>query len=373
MRKEEVSQPELGWRETAKKATSICTTWIFYSAFFTVLFSVLVIELITLGPRFTSSLFAAWILAVLTGGLTTAWTHRGKKEKSERQSRWEFSERQKTIIRRSAIVVVILGVAASAAVPFILIEIKEDSNSGKAEAAKRRFAVVSYLGNGPEFEIEAFNQTLAELEESYQSLKDNWTISPDAEKIRIWLYRDIRDYHTMTGQEQSAGHLWCSEEYGPVIALPLEDAPSTSTNDAVSQTPKHEMVHALMCQSTGWEDFRSIPAWFHEGMAMRYHTEGFRRFWVRGIFRAKTWWKRSQFISPEDFCYEHPSRLDEQQQSLLYTSAFEFIRFLESENEIDALNGIVDDVRVGTDFDDSMERRLGGTCRELYSNWKEHI
>ena len=370
--KEEVSQPVMGWRETVKKSTSICTTWIFYSAFFTLLFSVLVIELITLGPRFTSSLFVAWLLAVLTGGLTTAWTHRGKKEKSERQRRWEFSERQKTIAWRFAIVVAILGVAASAAVPFILIEIREDSNSGKAEAAKRRFAVVSYLGNGPEFAIEAFNQTLAELEDSYQSLKDNWTIPPDAEKIKVWLYRDTRQYQAMTGQEHSAGHLWCSEKYGPAIALPLEDAPGTSTDDAFSQAPKHEMVHALMCQSVGRNGFRSIPAWFHEGMAMRYHTEGFRRFWVRGIFRVKTWWKRSELISTEDFCYEHPSRLDEQQQGLLYTSAFEFIRFLESNNGVDALNGIVGDVRVGTDFDDSMERRLGGICRELYSNWKEN-
>ena len=287
----------MGWRETAKKATSICTTWIFYSAFFAALFSVLVIEFITLGPRFTNSIFAAWILAALTGGLTTAWMHRGKKEESERQSRWKFSQRQKTIIWRSLIVVGILGLVASAVAPFVLIEIKEDSNSAKSEGAKRRFAIVSYLGNEPEFEIEAFDQTLAELEDSYHSLKDNWTIPPSAKKIRVWLYRDIRDYQTTTGQGQSAGHLWCSEKYGPVIALPLENAPSTSTDDAVSQTPKHEMVHALICQSIGWGNFSSIPSWFHEGMAMRYHTEGFRRFWVRGVFRAKTWWKRSKLIS----------------------------------------------------------------------------
>ena len=373
MRKGEVAQPELGWKETIKKVTSVSLTWILYSACFAILFSALAIEFIPLGPRFTYSLFTAWILAVLTGGLTTAWMHREKKEESERSSRWKLTQSQKKVLERFLIVVAISGAVATAVVPFVLIEIKEDSNSAKAEDAKRKFTVISYLVNGPELETEAFNQTLAELEDSYQSLKDNWTITSDAEKIQVLLYRDIGDYQTITGQKQSAGHLWCSEEYGPVIALPLEDAPSTSTDDAVSQTPKHEMVHALMCQSTGWEGFRSIPAWFHEGMAMRYHTEGVRRFWVRGIFRVKTWWKRSEFINPEDFCYEHPSRLDEQQQTMLYTSAFEFIRFLESKNGMDALNRIVDDVRVKADFDESMERRVEGTCRDLYSNWKEHI
>ena len=369
----EETQVESDWKGTFKRATSIALTWILYSACLSVLFSILIIEFVPLGPWFTNGLIGALVTAFSIGGLSTAWVNREKKQESERTSKWNLTPRQKKALERSLIAVAILGVAASAAVPFILIEIKEDSNSAKAEAAKRRFAVVSYLGNGPEFEIEAFDQTLAELEDSYQSLKDNWTIPPDAEKIRVWLYRDIRDYQTMTGQEQSAGHLWCSEEYGPVIALPLEDAPSTSTDDAVSQTPKHEMVHALMCQSVGWKSFRSIPAWFHEGMAMRYHTEGFRRFWVRGIFKIKTWWKRSEFMSPDDFCYEHPSRLDEQQQSLLYTSAFEFIRFIESNNGIDALNSIVDDIRVGTDLDKSMEGRLGRTCGELYSNWKEQF
>ena len=367
----EVTQPKFGWKETLKRVTSVALTWILYSACLSLLFSVLVIEFVPLGPWFTHSLIAALVLACLISGLSTAWVNRGKKGESERPSRWKFTQRQKKALERAMFPVMVLGIAAVAAIPFALIEVKEDSNAKKSEVAKRRFAVVSYLGNGPEFEIEAFNQTLAELEDSYQSLKEKWTIPSDAEKIRVWLYRDIRGYQTMTGQELSAGHLWCSEKYGPVIALPLEDAPSTSTDDAVSQTPTHEMVHALMCQSAGLEGFREIPSWFHEGMAMRYHTAGFKRFWVRGLFRVKTWWQRTALIESEDFCYEHPSRPDEKHQPILYATALEFIRFLETEKGIDNLNRIVDEVREGTDFNESMDRRLGGTCVEMYRNWKK--
>ena len=365
------AQLKYSWKETSKRVASVALTWILYSALFSLLLSVLAIEFVPLGPWFTHSLIAAWLLGISIGGLATAWPRRRKKEESERTSRWTLTQRQKKTLERAMFPVMVLGIAAIAAIPFALIEVKEDSNAKKSEVAKRRFAVVSYLGNGPEFEIEAFDQTLAELEDSYQSLKEKWTIPSDAEKIRVWLYRDIRDYQTMTGQELSAGHLWCSEKYGPVIALPLGDAPSTSTDDAVSQTPTHEMVHALMCQSTGWEGFRSIPSWFHEGIAMRYHTEGFRRFWVRGILRVKTLWKRTELIESENFCYEHPSKLDEKQQPILYVTGLEFIRFLETEKGIDTLNRIVDDVREGTDFNESMNRRLGGTCVEMYSNWKE--
>ena len=190
----EGTQVESDWKRTFKRATSIALTWILYSVGLSVLFSILVIEFVPLGPWFTNSLIGALLTAFSIGGLSTVWINREKRQESERTSKWSLTPRQKKALERSIIAVAILGVAASAAVPFILIETKEDSNSAKAEAAKRRFAVVSYLGNGPEFETEAFNQTLAELEDSYQSLKDNWTIPPDAEKIRVWLYRNIRDY-----------------------------------------------------------------------------------------------------------------------------------------------------------------------------------
>ena len=366
-----VEHPQHGWKETSKKAISVLHTWIFYSACFALLFSVFAIEFVHLGSWFTNSLLAAWILAFLTGGLSALWLHRRKKEESEGPSGWTITSRQKRILERCIIPVGLLVVITAIVVPFALVEIKEDSNAEKSELARQRFNVVSYLGKGPEFEIEAFDQTLAELEDSHQLLRDKWTSPRDAKRIHVWLYRDIREYHNVTGRERSTGSLWCSQEYGPVVAIPLEEAPSTSTDEAVSQTPMHEMVHALMCQSTGWEGFLSIPPWFHEGMAMRYQTAGFQRFWVRGISRVQTWWKRDKLLNRDEFCHEHPSGMDREQQSILYTSASEFIRFLESGYGIDTLNLIVDDVGTGAAFDESMERRLGGTCKVLYKNWTE--
>ena len=373
MRSEQAIQPNRVWKETLGKTASVTLTWVFYSACLAILFTVLVIELVPLGPKFKYSVLAAWVLAVSMAGLATALGHRRKQEKSQRPSKWTLTQRQKTVLERFAIPAALAGVIASILVPFIMIEIRKDTNSAKSEAAGHRFTVTSYVGRGSEYDIEAFEQTLAELEDSYQRLKGNWTVPPETDRVRVWVFRDVQDYRARTGQETANGHVWCSAEYGPTIAIPLEDAPSMSDNDTFSRTPVHEVVHALMCQSLGEEAFRSIPSWFHEGLATKYQTDGFRRIVIRAIARAVTWWTRNEFMEYESFCKEHPSELGEKQQGIFYATALEFTKFLESTHGIETLNLIVDDVRTGTRFDESMESRIGGTCEKLYSRWKDNF
>ena len=371
MRNGQAIQPKYGWKEVLGKTATVTLSWGVNSAGLAALFLVLTITFVPLGPRFTPSIIAACILAVPAAGLVTALEHRNTREKSQISSRWTFNQKQRKIIDRSIIPVGLLVLVALIAICLTFIEIRENANAAKSEAALQKFVVTSYLGNGPEFETEAFNQTLAELEDSYQSLKDHWILPSEAKAIQVQLFRDLKGYQAMTGKERTEGHLWCSEEFGPVVAIPLEKAPSTSNDDAVSRTPMHEMVHTLMCQSIGQEGFLSIPSWFHEGIAMRHHTTGFQRFWVRGFIRTRTWWNREKFLHQEDFCNKHPSTLDEGQQKVFYDTAMEFVRFLESGHGLDTLNLISDDVRTGTTFDKSMRTRLGGTCLDLYSNWKE--
>ena len=80
-----------------------------------------------------------------------------------------------------------------------------------------------------------------------------------------------------SGFEWSGGYTSCQEE-GVTVGVPLENASNVLEELPASRTPLHEMVHATWCQSLTRDLFRSIPRWFHEGMAQWYENEGRRQF-----------------------------------------------------------------------------------------------
>ena len=250
-------------------------------------------------------------------------------------------------------------------------EFEEKKNAVTAEEARDRFALTLYPGSGPEFNPEAVNQTLRELEDSFHRLQDIWVLPETADKIRVWLFRNLQDYQTITGNQDAGGHASCPSEVGPAIVIPLERAPSAATDDNFSRTPMHEMVHALMCQSLGNEAFYSMPRWFLEGMAERYEMEGIARIMSRVEMRARLWLSRHSLMAPDRFCARRLTARDELERALFYETSREFANSLEARHGIEALNLVVDDVRTGVTFDESMEKRMGGSCNELYMRWKD--
>ena len=355
-------------------AVSSAILWVIISAILAAILTLLVADWITLGPRFIYGLIAAWTLASVVSALAVWWLERQNADESNQSKKWHFTPKQTAL----GIIVVILICAAGFPVNIGIREIKEDINERKAEDARHRFAVTSYLGSGGDFDVKAVNQTLAELEDSYQQLKETWTLPEQADRIKVWLFRDLRYYQLQMNTDLAAGHLWCSleiesVELGPVIVIPLERAPSASTDDNFSRTPMHEMVHALMCLSLGEEDFHSIPRWFLEGMAERYATEGISRIGMRTTNRMKLWLNIQEPPDTSRFCARRFSGRNRSDQSAFYSTSHDFVRSLESRHGLQTLNLIVEDVRTGFDFEDSMESRLGGTCAELYSEWKENF
>ena len=359
-------QPLDSAKKIAKGVTSVVTTWLFLSALFIVAFTIPTVELTTLGLHFKQNVVIAWALALLSGGLATVAMERHQGKETQPSNQWPFSRKQ-TIVMSIMVTLVMLGSFLGV---IVRKEIEERRNEDKAEEARHRFAVGSYLGKGPEFDMDAVNQTLGELEDGYQRLKDIWTLTEETDRIQVWLFRDVQDYRTRTGQKDSAGHMWCLPEYPPVIVIPLEEAPSASDSDNPSRTPMHEMVHALMCQSLGAEVYHSIPSWLHEGMATRYQAEGLKRLRMRVASRITTWWKRDELMSEEKFCTQDPRPVDGEERRLFYTTSLEFVKSLEAESHIDNLNQVVEDVRTGETFEESLRRRIGGTCGELYGEWK---
>ena len=144
------------------------------------------------------------------------------------------------------------------------------TRSVDAQASLRSFAPIYPLGVDPA----RVERTLAEFERARRRLEGEWVVPESSPRITSHLFRDIHEYRALTGFDWYGGHASCSE-HGVIIGVPLEEAPSLFDEEVpASRTPMHEMVHATWCQSLGPLAFRSIPRWFHEGMASRYENEG---------------------------------------------------------------------------------------------------
>ncbi len=363
---EEARPAEKGFWHSVGTIVAVAASWVFLSVVLAVAFTIVAIERTSLGPLFVPNILKAWTLACLAGTFLTVLLERHKANQTK-------PSKGNQLTRRQAVVLVVVGlivIPAILGVGTLKREFEEHRNAQTAEVAKNRFAVAMYSGMGPEFELEAVNQTLKELEDSFQRLRHTWVFPETVDKISVWLLRNLQDYQSTTGKQDAAGHAFCPSEFGPVIVIPLEKAPTAAADDNFSRTPMHEMVHALMCQSLGEEAFYAVPRWFHEGTAERYEMEGFLRIMPRVEKRALLWLNRHRLMAPDGFCAMRLGATDVLERARFYETSREFVGSLETSHGLDALNLILDDVRAGTTFNESMERRLGGSCSELYSRWK---
>ena len=358
------------WSKASEVASS-AAIWLITSGVLAGIFTLVAADQVTLGRKFIYGLITAWALASIIGALVVWRLHQEKAKETAQTNKWPFTLKQTFL----GIVAIVLTLVAGYGMNVGIRELKENINEGKAQEARYRFAVTSYQYDGGDFQPEALNQTLAELEDSFHNLKNYWTQPDQAPRIKVWLFRDLKDYQLRMNTDLAGGHVWCSlkidsVELGPIIAIPLEKAPSATDDDNLSRTPTHEMVHALMCQSVGKEAYYSIPRWFHEGMAERFETEGLLRFGTRATERVKLWLNIQNSPEADRFCARRFSERGKTDMSVFYRTSHEFIRSLESRHGLRNLNLIVEDVRSGKTFNESMKIRLGGTCTELYGQWK---
>ena len=244
-----------------------------------------------------------------------------------------------------------------------------------ASSARQEFRVFTY---GDDLDHARLDRTLAEFEQARRGLEGEWPQSGEALPVELHIYWDIQQYRDRRGTEWSVGQAYCQPRRA-VVAIPLEEAVSALGSGDHSRAPLHEMVHSMMCRSMGPGGFFLAPSWFHEGMAQLYESEGHlrlvRRAWARMLVSLT-----GEFLpAPETFCgrqgYDSPDDV-----ALFYAAAMEFVRFLEARHGRGALNGVVRDVGSGGAiwdagsvgvFENSLRGRLGGTCVELYGEWRE--
>ena len=210
-------------------------------------------------------------------------------------------------------------------------------------------------------------RTLAEFERARRRLLDEWSQPKESSRIPLYLYKNRTNFLAGWGLKEAAGAAACLET-GPIIGVPLEQASETGTEQPASNTPLHEMVHAMMCQSLGRSSFYSVPRWFHEGMAELYSEEGIFNLFGRIFNRLMIWHYRQDLMPPDTFCsYEASGSAVE--VSRFYATTWEFLRSLDGRYGRHALTRVIDLVASGATFEDSLLNQLGGTCTELYTEW----
>ncbi len=322
--------------------------------FILVLLELIVVATVSLGPRFgPMTMIVAPLSALLLAiGLTLM--------KPARAMRVQRSKQRHSGKAVGLLLILTLTLIGAGVAPTVMDHL---TRSEHAEAALQSFEPI----HASDVDPARVERTLAEFERARRQLANEWLVPESSPRIELHLFRDVREYTAKRGLDWYGGHATCSED-GVTISVPLEGAPSVLEEVPASRTPMHEMVHATWCQSLGSSSFRSIPRWFHEGMARRYENGGFRQLPERIFNRATVWLQRDDFLSAARFCgYASGGRYAE--VKLLYGAAGEFIRSLEAGYGMQALKSVLEDVRAGTDFDRSIRDRLGGTCNDLYSEW----
>ena len=289
---------------------------------------------------------------------------RTKPRRGGRLSDWTKQHELKAILLP---IVAALLVAAIAMSPTI---IEHRSRSQDAATALQSFLPI----HESVVDHARLERTLAEFERARSSLANQWLMPDSTPRIALYLFRDMKQYKgymATMGLDWSGGYAICREG-GVTIGVPLEEASSILEESPATRTPLHEMVHATWCQKLGQESYRSIPKWFHEGMAKWYEGAGWRQFLDRALNRWAVWLSRASLMSATEFC-GYTSGGSDTEIALLYRTWWEFIRSLETEHGIEALNAVIEDVGAEKDFDESLRARIGGTCAELYEDWSRSL
>ena len=336
-------------------------SWLFLWGLITIFAELVIVEVVSLGPRFGILTTA---VAPLIGLITATSLALAKPCHNSRCDGWTKRHRRKTALIFITVSLLMMGAAISPRI------IEYSSRGGDAEAALQNFVPIYRAGVDPA----KVKRTLAEFERARIRLAGKWHIPENGSRITLYLFRDIGEYKAhmaRVGREWSAGFANCLVD-GVTIGVPLEDASNVFEESLPSRIPLHEMVHATWCQSLGRSSYRSIPRWFHEGMAQWYANEGWRQIPERAMNRWEVWLRRESLLPATEFC-NYKSGGSRSDIGLLYSISWEFIRSLEAEHGIQNLNGVVENVRSGMSFNDSLLDRFGGSCSELYTSWTQSM
>ena len=317
-----------------------------------------------LGPKFNLAVIAALVAGIPTAVLLNLLLEKiaRKIESAEESQRiqWRNLSRRRYLILAGILITTII---AFVSITLTWTLIRDSRTISKAATARQEFEIFTH---GNDFEQSDVNQTLAELQEAHNQLRKELPEPIRKFSISVHLFRDLQQYRAFTGQPWASGSAQCGASE-TAIAIPLEESLGILADNYHSYVPMHEMVHALMCQTLGEKAFYSVPAWFHEGIATMYQTDGLPKV-ETAISRIHLWIKQDGLIKPQVFC-TGSSWESRDQARLFYRTSLEFVRALESQHGKDELISVMKALQNQGTFDESLRNQFGATCEELYSRW----
>ena len=216
-------------------------SWLFLWGLITVVLELVIVEAVSLGPRFGTMTTVVAPLVALPIATRIALS---KRRPASRPDDWMKRHPRKATLMFIAIItasLVTLGVAMSPRI------IERYSRGTDAESALQSFVPI-YEATLDPAKVE---RTLAEFERARSHLADKWQVPDTTPPISLYLFRDIREYELYMapfGVEWAGGHTTCLDA-GATIGVPLEDASNVFEESPASRTPLHEMVHATWCQT----------------------------------------------------------------------------------------------------------------------------
>ena len=188
-------------------------SWLFLWGLITVAAELVIVEAVSLGPRFGTMTTVVAPLVALPMAVRIA---RFKPRRASRSDEWMKRHPRKAALILTVAILLIVGVAMSPKI------IEHRSRVGDAEAALQSFFPIYGAGVDPA----KVERTLAEFERARSHLADKWQVPDSGPSISLYLFRDIREYkaHMATiGRVWSGGFASCQDD-DVIIGVPLEDA-----------------------------------------------------------------------------------------------------------------------------------------------------
>ena len=208
------------------------------------------------------------------------------------------------------------------------------------------------------------DRTMAQLEKAYTSLSTTWGIADDDSPVPVQLYTDVFENPSKINEHRSvAGAVRCTAT-GPEILLAAEE---TGTLEP-SSVPRHEIVHAMMCEALGQSLMNLIPRWFHEGTATYYENDGWRDMPNRSARRLHVWLSRDSLLEPAEFCGYFSDQLPSQ-VSMFYATAGEFVEELVQRYSPDVIPDVAFKTAETMDFERAFSDVTGSICTRIYAEW----
>ncbi|MDV2988792.1 MAG: hypothetical protein P3T54_01345 [Dehalogenimonas sp.] len=219
-----------------------------------------------------------------------------------------------------------------------------------------------------EIPVESVRSTLVILQEEIERLRKQYKPSNTYDRITIYLYPNIVDFRSDTGQNDAHGAFSVLNDGSPLLFLVAEKARDSMKSNITTPTPSHEISHLVIYETLGAAAIEMFPRGIYEGLAVKDSLKGFQRFPERIFLRLDLMMSSVNTHDIKNFLvYGSPS--ESMRASQLYSTSYEFVEYLSSRYGDYLFTDIFRYMTDGNHFLIGFYRTVGLDFGEVYEEW----